>query len=219
MHALRRTGARPLRESYRALVRGLEVDAVVLVDGGTDILMRGDEAGLGTPEEDISSLAALAGLDEVPVRLVCCIGFGVDAYHGVSHALFLENVAALERAGGYLGAFSVPKSSEEGAAFLEAVEHAQEMTPRRASIVNGSIAAAVRGEFGDVRFTRRTAGGELFINPLMGIYFAFELPTVAEHCLYLDRVAATETFREVQAAVEAHLFALDGHRPSRPLPH
>lgn len=45
------------------------------------------------------------------------------------------------------------------------------------------------------------------------------LPTVAEHCLYLDRVAATETFREVQAAVEAHLFALDGHRPSRPLPH
>ncbi|TMR24037.1 hypothetical protein ETD86_05805 [Nonomuraea turkmeniaca] len=31
-------------------------------------------------------------------------------------------------------------------------------------IVNGSIAAVVRGEFGDVRFTARTRGGELFIN-------------------------------------------------------
>ncbi|MFF7988525.1 hypothetical protein ACFZDG_01885 [Kitasatospora xanthocidica] len=39
--------------------------AVLLVDGGTDILMRGDEAGLGTPEEDMASLAAVAGLREV----------------------------------------------------------------------------------------------------------------------------------------------------------
>lgn len=34
----------------------------MLVDGGTDILMRGDETGLGTPEEDMLSLAAVAGL-------------------------------------------------------------------------------------------------------------------------------------------------------------
>ncbi|WP_327585013.1 hypothetical protein OHA25_56505 [Nonomuraea sp. NBC_00507] len=36
-------------------------------------------------------------------------------------------------------------------------------------------AAAVRGEFGDVRFTARTRGSELFINPLMAIYFAVDL--------------------------------------------
>lgn len=42
-------GVQPLRDAYRALTRHLGIDAILLVDGGTDILMRGDEAGLGTP--------------------------------------------------------------------------------------------------------------------------------------------------------------------------
>ncbi|MFG2682134.1 FAD-dependent monooxygenase [Streptomyces sp. NPDC048392] len=42
------------------------IDAVVLVDGGTDTMLRGDEAGLGPPEEDLTSVAALAALDGVP---------------------------------------------------------------------------------------------------------------------------------------------------------
>ncbi|MFI9812949.1 DUF1152 domain-containing protein [Saccharothrix variisporea] len=63
VHALPRTGVRPLTAAYRALVGTLGVDAVVLVNGGTDILLRGDEAGLGTPEEDMASLAAVAALN------------------------------------------------------------------------------------------------------------------------------------------------------------
>ncbi|SEF20550.1 Protein of unknown function [Amycolatopsis pretoriensis] len=63
VHAFPRTGVRPLRAAYRDLGAHLGVDAVVLVDGGTDILRRGDEAGLGTPEEDMTSLAAVAALD------------------------------------------------------------------------------------------------------------------------------------------------------------
>lgn len=69
--------------------------------------MRGDESGLGTPEEDLASVAALAGLapgdGAAPECFVASIGFGVDAYHGVSHGLVLENIAALERDGAYLG--------------------------------------------------------------------------------------------------------------------
>ncbi|MFE6489979.1 DUF1152 domain-containing protein, partial [Streptomyces sp. NPDC057757] len=111
-------GVRLLREAYRTLVAHLDVDAILLVDGGTDILMRGDETGLGTPEEDMASLAAVAGLTEVPERLVACLGFGIDAHHGVNHALVLENLAAIDRAGGYLGAFSIPRGSREGALYL-----------------------------------------------------------------------------------------------------
>jgi len=84
---------RPITAAYEALRAELEFDAVVLVDGVTDTLMSGDEAGLGTPQEDVTSLAAVSRLD-VPTRLVVCIGFGVDAHHGVCHAHFLENVAA-----------------------------------------------------------------------------------------------------------------------------
>ncbi|MEU8664538.1 DUF1152 domain-containing protein, partial [Actinoplanes philippinensis] len=61
VHAFPRTGVRPLRGAYRRLAKRLDLDAIVLVDGGTDILMRGDEAALGTPVEDATSLAAVAG--------------------------------------------------------------------------------------------------------------------------------------------------------------
>ncbi|ANZ39485.1 hypothetical protein BBK82_28990 [Lentzea guizhouensis] len=61
VHAFPRTGVRPLRAAYRTLVRRLGVDAVVLVDGGADILLRGDEKHLGTPVEDMMSLAAPTG--------------------------------------------------------------------------------------------------------------------------------------------------------------
>ncbi|MER5869483.1 DUF1152 domain-containing protein [Streptomyces sp. NPDC002044] len=218
VYAFPQVGVQPLRAAYRALIDLHRIDAVVLVDGGTDILMRGDEAGLGTPEEDLASVAALAALDEVPERLVVSVGFGVDAYHGVSHGLVLENIAALEREGAYLGAFSIPRATREGALFLDAVAHAQERTPDRPSIVNGSIAAAVRGGFGDVRFTERTRDGELFVNPLMSLCFAFELPALAARCLYLDRIEDTSLMRQVHSRIAEFREDLVT-RPARRIPH
>ncbi|MET8982448.1 DUF1152 domain-containing protein [Streptomyces sp. NPDC004539] len=219
VYAFPRTGVAPLRDAYRALVGHLGgIDAVVLVDGGTDILMRGDEHGLGTPEEDMASLAAVAGLD-VPERLVACLGFGVDAYHGVNHALVLENLAALDREGGYLGAFSIPRESPEGAAYLDAVAHAQEATASHPSIVQGSVAAAVRGQFGDVRFTERTKGGELFVNPLMAMYFCVDAVALARRNLYLDRLAETVLMRQISSRIAEFRDELPRPRPPRAFPH
>ncbi|MDT0469843.1 DUF1152 domain-containing protein [Streptomyces gibsoniae] len=220
VYAFPRTGVQPLRAAYRALLEHLGgVDAVVLVDGGTDILMHGDEHGLGTPEEDMASLAAVAGLDEVPHRLVACVGFGVDAYHGVNHSLVLENLAGLDRAGGYLGAFSLPRESHEGAAYLDAVTHAQRCHASHPSIVHGSVAAAVRGEFGDVRFTERTRGSELFVNPLMALYFCVDLPVLARANLYLDRLEGTVLMRQISSAISGFREELPRQRPPRAFPH
>lgn len=217
VHAFPRTGVLPLTAAYRTLVERLGVDAVVLVDGGTDILMRGDEAGIGTPEEDMTSLAAVAGLDNVE-RLVVCLGFGIDSYHGVCHAHVLENLAALDRVGGYLGALSIPSASDEARAYLDAVAHAQAVTPMRPSIVNGQIAAALRGEFGNVSITTRTAGSELFVNPLMGVYFAVDLPALAASVGYLERIRDTKTMTEVSLVIEDHRDEVT-RRARRTFPH
>lgn len=40
MYAFPQVGVQPLRAAYRALIDLHRIDAVVLVDGGTDILMR-----------------------------------------------------------------------------------------------------------------------------------------------------------------------------------
>ncbi|MBO3737545.1 DUF1152 domain-containing protein [Actinoplanes flavus] len=202
VHAFPPLGVQTLREAYRFLVDRLDIDAIVLVDGGTDILCRGDENGVGTPVEDITSLGAVAGID-VPVKLVTCLGFGIDAYHGVNHVQVLENLAALDREGGYLGALSIPGASREAALYREAVADAQAATPDRPSIVNGQIAAAVGGEFGDVQFTRRTSGSTLFVNPLMAVYFTVDLDRLAARCLYLDRLENTVGRRQVITRIEA----------------
>jgi len=217
VYVFERVGVRPLREAYAHLVRERGIGAVVLVDGGTDILMRGDEAGLGTPEEDMTSLAAVSKLSGVEA-FVASIGFGIDTYHGVCHAHVLENIAALERDGGYLGAFSVTAAMPEGRAYVSAVSYAQNATMGRPSIVNGSIAAAIEGQFGDVRFTPRTADSELFINPLMAIYFGFELPAVVQRSLYLEQLEGTETICEVSARIEGFRNSITS-RPRRHIPH
>ncbi|MFI9173691.1 DUF1152 domain-containing protein [Streptomyces lincolnensis] len=220
VYAFPQTGVLPLRAAYHTLVDHLGgVDAIVLVDGGTDILMRGDEHGLGTPEEDMASLAAVTGLEGIPRRLVACLGFGVDAHHGVNHSLVLENLAALERDGSYLGAFSLPPGSREGALYLDAVAHAQRCTPDHPSIVNGSVAAAVRGDFGDVRFTERTKGSELFVNPLMALYFCVDATGLARRNLYLDRLENTALMRQISSVIAEFRDEVGRQRPPRAFPH
>ncbi len=215
--AFHKTGVAPLRAAYEALVAELAVDAVVLVDGGTDSLLCGDEAGLGTPVEDMASIAAVNGL-AVAEKLLVSVGFGIDSFHGVSHAQVLEGIAALVRAGGYLGAFSLLREMPEFELYRDALEFTHARMREHPSIVNGSIVAAVEGAFGDVHFTERTRGSELFLNPLMGLYFAFELGAVAERVGYLGLIGQTTTAFEISTVIEAWQRART-LRPGRLIPH
>jgi len=217
VYTFRRVGVVQLFEAYKVLVDKLAIDAIVLVDGGTDILMFGDESGLGTPLEDVTSLAAV-GQVRIAHRHVACLGFGVDAYHGVCHALVLENVAALERDGGYHGSFSVSRFTEEGALYLRAVEHAAALHREHPSIVNGSIAAAIDGKFGNVPLSHRTQASELFINPLMGIYFTFDLMDLCKRNQYLRALVGAPSVIHVQAIIDDHHASVP-HRPHRLIPH
>ncbi|MDP9793631.1 hypothetical protein J2S43_002143 [Catenuloplanes nepalensis] len=215
VYAFPRTGVRPLRAAYRRLAKKLRLDAIVLVDGGTDILLRGDEAALGTPVEDATSLAAVLGTP-VPVRLVASIGFGIDAYHGVNHAQVLENIAALDRAGAYLGTFSVPSHSREATLYRDAVAHARAATPGRASIVHAQIAAALSGLAGDVPLPE--VAGPLFVNPLMAMYVTADLPGLAAQSLYLPRIRHTDDMLQVSHEINRFRDEIEP-RPRVPFPH
>jgi len=59
---------RTLSAFYASLVDRHTIDTVILVDGGTDSLMVGDEEGIGDPIEDITSVAAVASLNGVRNR-------------------------------------------------------------------------------------------------------------------------------------------------------
>jgi hypothetical protein len=211
-----RTGPKPIAEAYRVLCDELAVDTVILVDGGTDSLLRGDESDLGTPLEDMASIAAVEALDpaRVPRKLLVCLGFGIDTYHGVCHAHVLEAVAELIRAGGYLGAFSLMAEMPEVQRAREAIGYALAHTPDRPSIVLTSILSALDGCFGDHHDTARTAGSELFINPLMSLYWCFRLGPVARRIIYLPGATEVEGYLDFQR----HIDRARAARPSRPKP-
>ncbi|MGC4044575.1 MAG: DUF1152 domain-containing protein [Armatimonas sp.] len=202
IYCIERTAAAPVRRAYEALLENLGgVDTILLVDGGTDSLMRGDEVGLGTPQEDLASLAAVDSLENVPTKLLASIGFGIDTFHGVCHAHWLENVAALTKMGAFLGSWSMTPDMPEAVLYKSAVDYVHKCMEDHPSIVNSSILSAVWGEFGNHHTTDRTEGSELFINPLMTIYWAFEVGAVAKRHLFLDDVKNTETFLELSTAI------------------
>jgi hypothetical protein len=182
-------GVLPVQEGYESLCRQWNIDSIILADGGTDSLMRGDEADLGTPQEDMISIAAVNALP-VSKSFLVCTAFGVDAHHGVCHAQYLENVAALAKTGNFLGAFSFLKEMKEVELYQQAYQHV-EARMSYPSIVCTSVISAVNGEYGDYHATSRTRASTLWINPLMSICWVFRLTGVAARCLYLDLLKHT----------------------------
>lgn len=216
IYAFEVTGVQPLRDGYETLVDILKLDTIILIDGGTDSLMRGDEAGLGTPVEDIASLLAVDMLD-VPHKFLTCLGFGVDAFHGVCHAQFLEAVSAISQAGGFLGAWTLTADMPEVEQYCAAVRYAANRMPHHPSIVSTSIVSAIEGHFGDYHSTSRTSRSKLFINPLMALLWCFRLEKVTERLLYPPRLRGTSNKGTLAGYIEAFREEVD-IRPFESLP-
>ena len=212
----RETGVVQLSKAYSKICSEYEVEAIVLVDGGTDSLMFGTEKSLGTPVEDQTSIMAVSRVQDISVKLLAAIGFGVDSFHGVSHGLFLENVATLEKEGGYLGSFSVPRQSVEGELYMEGYQAiARHMQP---SIVCTSIIDAMQGQFGNYHSTKRTGNSKLFINPLMPIYWTFDVSKLVTHIPYAPLLGKTSNCSEVMQVIYEHHDKLERQRDPIPLP-
>jgi len=150
---------------------------------------------------------------------LCCIGFGVDAHHGVSHYLFLENVSALIQQGGYLGTFSLLQEMPECKVYADVVKYVF-INMNFESIVCGSVLGALEGKFGnDHTYTgTRTKGSELFINPLMSLCWCFDLPSVAKNVMYLDEIKKTNSWMDVSNTVRKFRSNIKRNRSGKVLP-
>lgn len=206
-----KVGSQPLAADYARLAQHLGLDGVLLIDGGVDSLVRGDEAETGTLVEDAISMAAVRTLDSLKVRLLSCIGLGAE--RDLTHAHVFENIAALTREGAFLGTCSLTQRMEACARYEQAVLHVQAQRFHDPSVINSSIVSALQGEFGDFHLTEKTRGSQLWISPLMPIYWFFDFDAVARRSLVLDMVADSLTFREALMQVVRHTGVI----PRRPV--
>jgi hypothetical protein len=210
-----KTGAAPLTENYKVLAEHLSLDGILLVDGGVDSLVRGDEAELGTAIEDLTSLYAVNQLSDVPTRLLACIGFGAE--QNLPHAHIFENIASLTKAGGFLGSCSLTPQMDSYQAYDEAVTYVQSNEFQDPSVINSSIVSAVRGHYGDYHLTEKTKRAHLWISPLMPIYWFFDFECVVKQNMLLPEIEDTMLFRDALYRVIAKAERIT-RRPTSKIP-
>jgi len=193
-----KTGVRPLADAYRWLIDHLKIDLLVLIDGGIDLILRGDETTLGTPSEDLCSLAAVDQVAEqlaVPMR-IACLGLGAELRDGIPHEQVFDRIAELTRLGGYLGAEALVDGSPRAALYRDAmayvVDHQQ---TKKQSHVHKVVLAAMAGEYG-------TIAPHVWLSALLPIHWWFDLAAVASSHLFLRSLRETDSIWDVQARIE-----------------
>lgn len=208
-------GVLPLTNAYQKIIDEHDIDTVVLVDGGTDSLMFGDESGVATIVEDACSMLA-ATETNIPNIYLMSIGFGVENFHKLNHYACLENISTLTKLDAFLGCLSLTKNMKEGQEFLALTDYLNNHLNHQSIVVN-SIAHAMRGEYGDFHHSKRTKNSEQYINPLMPICWFFEARAIAQKIVFRERALDTYTMQGVVQAYRLY-YATHTLRPDMKIP-
>eukprot|EP01084_Bolivina_argentea_P124028 219790_1 len=205
IYTFRRLGVSKLISAYNILVSTLNIDGIIVMDGGTDSLMDGTEYTTGTICEDYTSMFAVHLLKNniIKHKMHGILGLGVDRFHGTSDVSSWRAIAELKLNGGFLGCISLMNSMECVKRYKEASEYCYKYMQK--SIVGTSILDAIQGRFGDYHSNKRTVNSKLFINPAMSFYFLFDLAKCVEriHPKYLEFMKDTKTNDDAGDAVGA----------------
>lgn len=215
-----KTGAKPLSLAYKHLIDKLNIDAIILCDGGVDSLMRGNEQAPGTVMEDSITLAAVSQLD-VPVMIQACIGFGTEVEEQLSHHSALENMAALIQVGGFYGSCSLTKEMDVFQKYEAACRHAWEgAEDRHRSHIHTRVIPAANGEFGDHHMYDNDKKTVLYISPLMSLYWFFDARKVIERNIIIEMIQDSLLVEDAMLSYMQWVYKKDTKlRPRRSIPY
>ncbi|MEM6527121.1 MAG: DUF1152 domain-containing protein [Chloroflexota bacterium] len=217
--AIEKLGVPSVHQAYTALVDRLDIDAIILVDGGVDSLMRGDEQGAGTFLEDTISMTAVAMLDNVPVKLLAAIGIGTEVEEQVCHYSALENMAALIKQGAFYGSCALTPQMDAFAFYRGAAEHIFIHTPSEPSRIQSRIIPSVMGEFGSFNWLNHPRQpSSVFHSPLMGLYWFFDVAAVNQYSLVADVIRMEATFADTMAAFRRAAIGMRNTRRRQNIP-
>jgi hypothetical protein len=215
-----RPGVVQLIESYNKLIEHLgRIDALILVDGGVDSIMRGNEDNPATMLEDSITLCAINSLD-IPVKILGCLGFGTEMIDGMCHYHALENIAALAKEGPFLGSCALTPQMQAFQLYEAALRYVWDQPFHQKSHISTQVIPAVHGEMGnyhlyDDDFAQRV---RVSLSPLMSLYWFFDAMTVYRHNLIAPALSQTSSVREALgiASTLRHNFQI---RPRKNIPY
>ncbi|HEY9757040.1 MAG TPA: DUF1152 domain-containing protein [Oculatellaceae cyanobacterium] len=198
-----RVGVRPLTHIFTHLQRTLNLNAVIILDGGVDGLFIGNEFDLATPSMDAISIIAASQV-EAWTKIYAFTAFGTEgAESAVRHSDALLRISELNAQNSFLGVTALTRRSSIGNAFVSAIEYANRRLPsEKHSVIAGSVVEALRGKFGLCSFNAKTQTSPVWVSPLTSMYWFFELDAVAKAKPYLNEVLESDNVMDVSSAIE-----------------
>ncbi len=191
-------GVVPLIDLFNTIKIAEGVDYHFVVDGGSDGLLRGDEYNLGSPTIDAISIIA-GSQSKITYKYFVSTAFGTEGVgKSVSHAEVLENMACTLSQQKMLGVTSIINNPRIQAEFEDCFVYLFNHVPQvHHSTIVGSIAAALRGLFGDHAVNYKTKRAPVWLSPLTTLLWYFNLPAIAKNKLYYDEGLQTVTSGEI----------------------
>jgi hypothetical protein len=181
-------GAAGAARGIAAAMERLRCDLLVGVDVGGDVLGRGNEPGLASPLCDAVMLAAMLDATRTKSTLLGVIGAGCDGE--LSPEQVLDRVAALGRAGAWLGTWGI------GPAVARELERAAERVPTEASL---QVARCARGETGAVPI--RGGRRRVELGPVGALAFFFDAVAAVEELPLARAVAGSESIDAARSSL------------------
>jgi hypothetical protein len=194
-----RSGLNPFIRNLKTLIKQENIDGILLVDGGIDSLMKGDELLCGTIAEDTVTLAAAIELNnQVPSWLVC-IGLGCEIEEGLTVQAGLKRIANLSLVHSFLGSCALVLGSDEGQIYRHCVEMSNVRNSKKSHIANRVIQSmdGIYGQEDEIQDTIMRNPQRAFIDPLMSIYWFFDTHQVARQNKLIPLLKDTEIFFNV----------------------
>ncbi|CAF0722466.1 unnamed protein product [Adineta steineri] len=136
------TDLQSIVDAYRYLINGRTIDELILIDGGSDVLLTGNELLLGTPVEDMSHARAvdLLSTNEVKSKYIMVIGTNLEVGHGVRKSDIDARLTALSSNAIFTWLWQYEHDDD----IRRYVEIFHRCAPRQ-SIVHSLICAALQG--------------------------------------------------------------------------
>lgn len=215
---IERAGMPMVKQCYLTLIEKLEIEAIILVDGGVDSLMRGDEFGPGTLLEDTISLGAVNQL-EIPTKILASIGFGTEVEEKLCHYHALQNIAEFAAQGGFFGSCALTAQMPAFQFYETIGRYIFEQPEHSKSHISTRIIPAVKGGFGNTSMYKTDKiPGNLCLSPLMSLYWFFDVGVVCQNNPLIDIIAEAIDFEE--ALMRTRLMMQDAQlRPHKYLPY
>ena len=141
--------------------------------------------------EDTLSLAAVKNVD-VKNKLLTCVGFGTE--NNLCHYLALENMANITKQGGFYGSCSLVSFMDSFQQYKQVCEHTWNQPGHKKLNIQTRIIPAAEGEFGDYHIFPNEKTADVFVSPLMSVYWFFNAEAVIYNNVIIPIIEEEETF-------------------------